>query len=339
MPYKNTFLIHLRTIIAEIDKNNITTPDGALKKFEEYIKDLKTIGGYSSSSWADGLMDLMYEFGNRFKTTSIIAPAAFLEILEKEIILSTKEEKEILLFIKSEIVFFYETNDFLVSFINSLISEYPNNAEFRHDKGHLYLPQKNYTEAINNYNIAIKLHKKPSFIASKFQAEISFTDLMIENNELDKAQVFVDTIVKSEYYKHNFIQNNWLVLLQSRINDYKISEAKMAGIRESILKEVGKDGKKTVELLGIFTAIIVFIFSTITIERNFLFEQAIVLMICLGLILILFCVILSILFSDRSKPVLKDGRFYIIIALAVIVFATAAIAPAIAERIKCLLND
>ncbi len=332
-------MIDLNAVITDINNNQIDQPGQAVTKFQAFLISIKTLGNYSATNWQTPFITKVYEFGTLFKK---ISPSEFLLLINNEIAQSNNVEREILLFIKSEILFNYENLSSNKDFFTDLVSQYITNPEFRNTLGHILLKEQSFLEAIYNYRLAIKENPKQNFIEAKFNAEVLYIESLIETNDLDTAQNYVNQILVTKEYISSFIFQNWFVFLANRIKDYKISEAKLSKkeneIKVTILKELELERRKTIELLGIFTAIIAFIFSTVSISKSFEFSQSLVFIICLGLILILFCLILSIIFINSNSSILGDRRLYIIILLGVLLYLIPTTASIISEYIKIHLK-
>jgi hypothetical protein len=125
-------------------------------------------------------------------------------------------------------------------------------------------------------------------------------------------------MIKNKTFKSSHVFSNLLIGLKDRIKDYLTIEVKIKNAEESfkiiVKNETEKERKRLIEILGFYSAIIAFIFSTVSIAKSFKFEEALIFIVCLGIILILFLSILNILFSSE-KIKITAPKFIITIIL------------------------
>lgn len=337
MPYTPQYIIDLNSIISDIQDGRLTGAGQAHSKFQTYVTQVKNIGRYSVGDWPSVYTDRVYEFGGLFST---IDPTVFLTSIENELLISNFAEREILFFFKSEILWNFENPLRQEQFLSDLLLQYVTNAEFLHSLGHLKIKKKLFLEGLEYYTQAVRINPKNNrFISTKYDTQIVYIEDLIENEKYDEARTVTDDIINSGVYKsENFIIHNWFVFLQKRIKDYNIQEEKHLKkemeLRNIISTELLSERKRTIELLGLFTAIIAFIFTTVSVAKTFSYEQAINFTVCLGLVLIEFAVTISIMFHDNKTPFYTDIRLYIATVVGIVLYFILSTTTLIHECFK-----
>ena len=321
MPYNPAFLNDLNVIIIDINAGNITGPGQAVAKFQRYVTQVKSLGRYSLIEWQRPFINKIYEFGKCFTTCD---PTQFLSLLENEIALSTFDQNEILHFFKSEILWNFEQHQKQEAYLLGLLNQYVTNAEFMHTLGHIKVNKGLFQDGIDLYAQAVRVNPEDRFIETKWGAEVSYVEYLIEIEKYDEAEKLVLDRLQNNTYKVNFIRHNWLAFLQNRIKDYKIQELKAAKkeveLRKLLTEEFQSERRKVIELLGLFTAIIAFIFTTVSVAKKFEYTEAINFTSCLGLVLIDFAITISLIFHNKNIPVYKDARLYVALIVTFILY-------------------
>jgi tetratricopeptide (TPR) repeat protein len=320
MPYLQSYLTDLVTIITKIKNGQINGPGQAVLLFQNYVTQVKGIGHYNVNEWQEPLLKKIYEFAEAFKNVN---PTEFIAAIDNEIAISSLSEIEILSVIKSEILWNFENPLNQLDWVLNLRRIYPANPEFLNTLGHLRGRQKRFEEGIECYSQALRITSRQDIIFAKFNIEIKFVEFLIENEKYEEASNIVDELVNNETYISSFVHHNWLVFLKNRIKDYstqdKKAKKKELELRKYLNDEFQSERKKVIELLGLFTAIIAFIFTTVSISKTFEYNQAINFISCLGLVLINFAITISLIFHESKRTLLKDIRIY---ALLITLIAT-----------------
>lgn len=321
MAYLPQYLIDLNLIIADTEAGKITGSNEALDKFKIFVTQIKNIGRYSVANWPSSFMSRIYEFGKSF---SIIDPTEFLTAIEDEILISSFAEREILHVIKSEILWNFENHLKQESTLIELLQQYVANAELMHTLGHIKNEKKNYIEAIELYTQAHRINPSDTFLSAKFKIDLDYVEYLIENEKYEAAESLIEDRISDEIYNGNFIRQNWFVFLKNRIKDYKLLNRKAlkkeAELKKMLDAEFQAERRKVIELLGLFTAIIAFIFTTVSIAKSFDFSQAINFITCLGLVLIAFAVTISLVFHQKTIVFYKDTRLYVLLVIIVFLY-------------------
>lgn len=335
MPYNPQYLTDINLIIADINAGIISGQNSATSKFQTFVTQVKNIGRYSITNWPDLFMARIYDFGNKFST---IDPTDFLTAIENEILNSTFDENEILHFIKSEILWNFESHLKQENTLTNLLSQYVTNAELLHTLGHLKLEKKLYLDAIELYSQTVRINPTDKFISSKFSTEVEYVEHLIELEKYDTAEELITDRITRKVYLGNYIRQNWFVFLRNRIKDYKLQELKAFKKEQELKKlldaEFQSERRKVIELLGLFTAIIAFIFTTVSVAKTFNYVQAINFITCLGLVLVDFAIAISIIFHDKKLPIYKDVRLYVALIITSVIYLILSTTTLIDSCIK-----
>lgn len=318
MSYDPKFNQDLNEIINLIGEGKITDENGALDKFKIHISEVVQIGHYNKTNWDIDWRECVYKFGTKFKE---LDPFDFLNALNEAKKELDKDKQEVLDFYYSEIDYNFLPAGTCKTKIESFIEKYPYNPEFRHGLGHFLRDKGNYQEAIEQYNFALNKDKDNDiFLNSLINTYSSYFEILIENSEYQKGLEICEDLISQKIFWEIPIYHSIIVNSKNRFKDYisinkKIQEAEKS-IKEIVAKETQKGQFKIIEVLGFFSAIIAFIFSTISIGKNFEFNEAIIFNITLGITLLIFAVVMKLFFSEKDIK-LFDYRISILIFLIV----------------------
>lgn len=321
MSFDKKFNKDLLSIIALIEQGNIENENGALQKFKEHVKEVSTIGRFSLKEWNLDWRSNVYNFGTKFKNLN---PIDFLNILTETKINLDKDKQEVLDFYYSEIDINSLPQESCTSRLENFIYKYPYNPEFRHSFGHFYNKNGDFLKAIEQYKFALEKDKENDhFINSLFAGYQSYLESLVDGSKYEEGLKISEELVKNKVFWEHGILHNYLVGITERFKDYillnqKIHDAEIS-IKEIVSKETQKSQLKIVEILGFFTAIIAFIFSTVSIGKNYTFKEAIVFNISLGITLMTFVIMISLFFSSKSVK-LTDYRITLFLSLVLSLF-------------------
>lgn len=292
----------INSIIDNIKRDNI---DEAIRLFIPHISNIKQIGTFSKNTWERKWCEQVYSFGQLFKDRN---PIKFLNFLSEEKQKSRIEEQEVLDFYISEIDFNCKSNDENIKTLSNLNNIYPYNAEFKHTLGVVFCAKNNYLEAIEEYKKAYKINDNSFFLEELFNVYQLYLNSLIEKSDYQTGIDIINNIFDSNILQENALAvfyRNTLLSYRDRLKDAvlfnkKIHEAEIK-IKKIISKQIQTEQSKIITILSIFTAVITFIISTVSIGKQFTFKEAIAFDISLGLILILFSLLINILFSETKK--------------------------------------
>lgn len=312
----NTYIENLNDIIQLIKSKKIKGEDEALEKFNSYLDTVNTLGKFSIENWPLKWRENVWEFGELFSEND---PIDFLNILDGKLNLINQENREVLEFIRSEIIASFMPEKECKNQLQKLIGIYPYNPEFRHTLGHYYKNEKNYLLAIEQYKLALKI--EPSnriYLEHRFEAEYSYLNERIKKGEYPLGKDYVNSVFEENFYKpRNTIYHNIFTDFVLRFEDHILFQQKLFSLednfKEKMKSELESERKRIIEILGFFSAIMAFILSTVSIGEKFNFLEAIYFLIGLGLILILFSITMSMLFTTSKQRLFADKKFWILI--------------------------
>lgn len=302
----------IKTISSDITNENKPL---AISNFIMLLQQFKNIGRYNATDWPEPLTQAVYDLAKLVCDKSL--SSEFLYAITSEINSSTPVQLESLLFIESEIKIYSWglTDNRLEPYIRNLSEKFVNNAEFLHDLGHIEGFKKNYLTAKNYYRQAFQLNPySQNFWKSCYSSDIRYIETLIESEQFDQADIYTNDIIKSKVYENDVNISNWFIAILSRIKDHRLIrttlDEKGTEIENSAIKIIETERIKAIELIGIFTAIIAFILTTVSFIKDFTIDEVFTIEIVLGIILILFAISISIIFRPSKNGVFKDIRFY-----------------------------
>lgn len=319
MAYKEKFKNDLIKINKLIDEKTFDGEEGALAMFQKHIVEVSEIGKFTIDSWNHIWRNKVYDFGTKFKDVN---PIDFLNILTTEKANLVKDKQEVLDFYYSEIEANSLSGEICEKRIEALVEKYPYNPEFRHTFGHFYKRKKEFEKANEQYRFALNKDKKfRSFIESIFASYYQYLETLIDKSEYEEGLKICEEIIKEDIFENDDVYYNYIFSFKERFKDYSLLNKKILDaelkIKEIVSKETNSGQLKIIEILGFFTAIIAFVFSTLSVGKNFDFKEAIIFNITLGITLLNFALLISLLFS-REKVNFKDFRIVLLIILTLI---------------------
>lgn len=146
--------------------------------------------------------------------------------------------------------------------------------------------------------------------------------LLSSKNKLEKAK----QVLKNMYElpldpSRDFIFHNIRISLSDRLNDHEIIDKRIEGINKIIHAAGERERKRLIEVLGIFTAILSFIFVNVNIAlKSLAVQDTLTLMGGMALILVLFAIVMSLLFARKRDSLVQELRFWIIVTLVLCFF-------------------
>lgn len=311
------YIKDLKYIIDLLDQNLILEEHGALSLFELHIDEVSELSRFSKETWKYSWRKTVYAFGTKFKS---IDPIDFLKILTKKKKDLDKDSQEVLDFYYSEIEVNSLPEDTCTSNIEILIQKYPYNPEFRHTFGHFCQRKKQYLKAIEQYRFALEKDKNSTYVGSLYGAYSRYFEELFEKSEYENGYQICDALVQEMIlsgFNDNFYQIK-MINNRDRFKDYinlnKVIKEANKMVEDKIAKEANIGQLKIIEVLGFFTAIIAFVFSTVSFGTKFEFREAILFNISLGIVLIIFTLVISLLFSKKDIKK-SDSRIWILVSL------------------------
>ncbi len=326
-PNQTKCLKTLESVRELISASPVKNRDSIKENFYSVIEAFKDLGGYNprdwncqftSQCWEDFYIISTYEF--KSELISSLATA----ISEAPV-----NELEALKYLEIEIkwtnAFDLEPDAFLKE-LERLIEQYPENAEFIYMKGHFYGcsdDEKSKEKAINQYrNCFRKWKSEHRFIPSAAirlcaNLELNYIDTLIETEDFDSAKDACMSFRKCGFYTSAKDLNITGVML-SRIDDRKILNERLLMVADESSKAIAKQAdiqnKKSLEQLGLFSAIITFIITAAiaTLYKGDA-QYGLYYLIAIGAILMAFVSTLCIFITKPTKPFYKDIRIFVLL--------------------------
>jgi len=323
--WKDNFTQELQKIIDLINDNDETT---ALAKFILYIEEIsKEIGKYDATNWPVPWRKNIYKFGQLFKKSNhdnfIKELDAKIEIVKAS---ANPENSEVLFFIKSEIEGnFFE--DCSLENLKSIIKLYPNNPEFRNTQAYFLLENKNYEKAAEAYLLTNKIEpKNEEYVMHYFNTNYAYFNNLVRRGEIKKAREIVEKLKKffkeKEPLPSDWLWKNHTLTMNDRLVDQETIKEKIDKIDSHIERKTDSIKNQFISIIGVFSAIVAFIITNVNIAISKLsLNDALTLMLAMGIILIIFMIVISEIFYHRrenSWNIFGEAKTWIAIVLIVI---------------------
>ena len=327
MPFKSEHLTELKKVGDKIKSDKISIKQDTLDDFKKYLKDIEDIGRYGEADWDLEWRKAVYAFGRIFKKRDA---SKVLDILNQAKNEYAKDKVEILEFIYSEIAwnFFDQNNEYISGLFRQLVKKYPGNPEFHHSYSQYLCDNGDFQLSINEAKLALKIEPdNVSFLGTAFNKGVFYVNFLIKKRKIDKAEEILKEVGKIIDGERDVEYNNALVSMQDRINDHRVIEEKIGDIGSMISAAINKERRKLIEILGIFVAILGFVFINVNIAlKNLSTHDILLLMFGMAIVLSIFMIVVSYLFSPNNKKdngfwgFLCERKFYSIIFLLVTLF-------------------
>lgn len=340
MSFKKEFLeniIKLNTLIGEEKIITDTTND----KIKTYLNEVKILGTFSTDNWEIVWRKEIYKFGEYFKETN---PEKVFIILE-ELIESTSEKSEIevLEFIKSEIFLNFFTSEETIEYLERLTQEFRLNPEFKNSLAQQHKANDRKDLHCKLLRQALKLDKKnQDWLDAIYNAEYGIGKALISDKKHKEAGIYIQEIINSKFYEeyHSYEFQNFFIFLKQRNDDQLLIETKLNDISissKTLIEDLfDKSRLNVIEILGFFTAIIAFIFGTVTISVSLELSSALVLMTSFGFVMIVFILTLSLVFVNSQSPLLTDKRLWTLVIVLLINISIIFLNPQLVKIIETL---
>ncbi|MBP6857616.1 MAG: hypothetical protein KBC11_00245 [Candidatus Pacebacteria bacterium] len=324
----NTFIVELKRI-----KDAILSDNDELIAFKKYVKDISAISPamFSNQNWPKTWRQEVYSFGEVFEKKD-----AGPYIYEARFYTEQSTMNEIVSFIYSEIIwnYFERAGEYNREILKKLIDSFPHNPEFHHTYGHFLNENKNREKALFEYQRAINIDPvNITFISSYYACLKDFFEDLINKHSLDQAEQLLDKTFS--YLKEKKILDiprtgrdiqARLASLKDRITDHKAIDKQVIYFQKEIENTIRVEQRRLIETLGIFSAILAFIITNVSIGlSNLGVKEMMFLMFGMALVLLIFAVAISYLFGPklRHKPKFyhfKRLKFWVLLAIVVALF-------------------
>jgi len=320
------FTEELQKIIEKISNN-----ESAEKDFDEYLEKICKIKEqkFTPTFWPQKWRRKVYEFGQLFINRD---GGTYISSVKKYI--GDGETCEIAAFLYSEISWnhYDQIPEYLRDDLRSFISEFPHNPEFHNTYGMFLVQNGSFDKSISEHKLAVLADTEYFvFINNYFLAVKQYFEHALYKKQPNLAQAILDDaetfFIEKGINKIRII--GWEMMtklnaLKDRLNDYLITEGLVDTFKREIENKIRSEQKTLIEVLGVFSAITAFILTNITIALSSLsVTEALLLMLAMSLVLIIFSITISLLFSARSRYqprnfYLKDLRFKLILFFVIL---------------------
>ncbi|MBI3337345.1 MAG: hypothetical protein HY005_01825 [Candidatus Staskawiczbacteria bacterium] len=320
MSYKSEYLTDLNKIVDLIKDNK---DSDAVSHFSVYLENLD-IGKYQSTIWNENWRRKVYKFGELFKVKDA---GIFIDAIDNFLNSNKSKNVEAVEFIYSEIIWNYFAlgTVYISGILKKLIDKYKLNPEFRNSYAHFLEIKGNYDLSIEEALVALKIEpRNQDFYVSCFNKYKRYFDVLILKGKIVEAEKIIRGMEKI-LKKEDVAFQNIIISLWDRLNDHKIINERINGIADIVRKATNKEQSKIIEIMGFFVAILGFVFISINLATNNLkFQQVLLIMMGMAIILAFFATLVSILFNkSKLKDIFSDFKFWLIIILLLLFFVVA----------------
>ena len=303
-------------ILTLLETNQLEGDDGAYKKFQLYLESLP-INNFDSEKWLPEWREAIYKFGEFFQNKPLYK---FLEIIEN-FINKNNQSHEAGEFIQSEIkTNIYNNNTkYLLEYFQNLTHKYPGNPEFHHTYSQHLTLNKEHTKAILECKIAHNIEKNNYiFIDTCFNEDATYFNELLYKENFQKAEKQVEKMQNDTSYSQKHVYKNITTSFRDRLRDFKKINEKINDLRDIVNTETEKTKIELIQILGVFAAILGFIFININIAIEIAkLNEMLWLMLGMADILLIFVISLSYIFEIDKKNFYKSGKFWVLIALLI----------------------
>lgn len=321
-------LMKINEVSELIKKEELDGGDGAYKKFEEYIQDIKSLGGFASGKWDPMWREKVCEFGELFRERNA---NRFIQILDEEV----EGDCEVVDFIRSEIVtnYYHRESDIFPKYIKDLVEKYPLNPEFHNSYGNYLRIKDKLSESIVEYKTALRIGGMDKSCRDNcFNAEMAYFNRLIEDDKIEEANLYFKKMSDFDQYKSPTL-NNMLVTLRHRLEDHKIINEKIKSIDKiieekidemdkSIREKVEKERNRFIEILGVFAAFLGFVFTNVNIALSNLEPREVMfLMLEMAVVFLIFAISISYIFQQDRKEFYEENKFWVLVVLFLVILA------------------
>ena len=340
MENEEVHLNQLAAIIQLVEKGEITGKDKALEKFKSYLETVSHTGPFDPAHWGNDWRREILRFGECLKSQ---VPNQFLNIVDERLTSSSSSAREVMEFIKSGIdINFLPSAECKKRFVK-LTQDFPFNPEFRYLLGVALVCEDDFVPALNEYKLALNIEPgNPAFLEARLTTELKYLDRLIEGSELETAETHIRNLVSERNFTSRGEIRSTLTDYSRRVQDYRIFQKKVKDLevefREKMHAELDHERRRLIEIFGFFAAIVAFLLSTVSIGENFSFVEALYFLIALGIILILFVTSVFTVFSTERIRLVKDTKFWILVAGLVLLLFLILKADSVSKIIEQLIN-
>ncbi|USD99036.1 hypothetical protein JKJ11_08525 [Vibrio sp. SCSIO 43133] len=206
------------------------------------------------------------------------------------------------------------------------LERYPYNIEFIHCLGHVLAKYPNrFQECKSKYEQCFEcwgVKTPPSSITSYFGKRLAYVQEAILDSRFDEAEEELIEMQNFKPFNDDPHFHNLVFVYRDRLKDRKYTEDKAESIKSAvtqvIAEENDKQNKKSIEQLGLFSAVIALIITAATASFSSSGINSVLTLISVGLILVLFIGTLTLFNDGRTTEYRTDFRFWILVVYSLI---------------------
>ncbi|MBL1457459.1 MAG: hypothetical protein COA34_006260 [Methylophaga sp.] len=296
----------------------------ALVLFEQYLNKICAIGPYNLDDWPLSWTKTVWAYASN-------VPDSYSNLYIHRIdnLIKQKPEcSEQLEFLKVELMWNrHGVHEFAQEYVKNLVHKYPFNVEFKHSYGHTLVADKSnldlVEEGIDQYLKCLSLWGNiyGELVKVVVNLGIRLSQTRANKGQYDEALELLDKLLKIEVVTLDSNFNNILVMHKDYVRSSKLLEQRLDGMEKRISfdfdERLSNERKKTFELLGLFTAIISFILSTVSLIGVINYEYLLPVLLSLGFILVMFVLTISLSVNPRLN-LKTDFRIYLLFIFLVV---------------------
>jgi hypothetical protein len=292
-------------------------------EFGNFLTEFSKIGTYNKVMWPVTQSRKWWSFfekASKYKLASVL-----ISLIDNRLAICDSIDVESLSFARLELLWnITKTPSSLRSIALDLVDKYPYNIEFIHTAAHIFGEDKEYAFK------AIKLYRRcidewggeySELIKHTYNLELNVFRDTLENKDYLNAEKQIDYIMSFDHYQKNVMFHNNSIMYRERLRDRKFTEATALKIerelKQTVINESALQGKKNIEQLGLFSAVITFIVTAAASALNSDKTMTPLILVSIGVILILFISTIALLNNPPKKPI-RDFRVYLVLFYAVL---------------------
>lgn len=200
------------------------------------------------------------------------------------------------------------------------IAEYPYNLELLHSRAHLLsLDEETSSESLDKYKMCFEKWGKNTpkrMLSLVFNEQVNRFNKLIDKSEFEAARGVLNKLSECDFYTDNPLSNNNIFALRQRLKDREFTQEKAREIESNIQSrmrlESETQNKKSIEQLGLFSAVITFIVTAAASSFNSFKALTPVILISIGLILVLLIATISVCNTPPKQAAWKDKRIWML---------------------------
>lgn len=313
----------LTEMTQKVVKGEIEGDNSASSLFSTYIDTLLNTGLFSVKDWPLDWQKKHLFFFSVFGESQEAIHVFLKQIKRKMREVSKHEPKEVLHYLYLGFLFYarMDRGVSVLEYSKTLLRQYPKHPDFFRYHALSLSREGLHKSAVEEMKLAMQYAEKNEiYVTDLLAVETKYLEELIGNRHFNEAEYFLNR--QEEYYQAFFGGAEWalihrqLILFKSRLSDHRSVGRVLEKIGETITEKTEGERRRLVEVLGVFSAILAFIFMNIQIATKFTFYEAFWLMLTMGDLLLIFAITLSYVFNRSKKAhFFYHTRFWILLVL------------------------